>query len=259
MISVEHVSCGYKQVPVVEDISFTIHDNEFVCILGANGSGKTTLLKSMLGLIPLMQGRVLIDDVALHSLNEKQRAQKLAYIPQAHKPPFPFSVADVVLMGRTPHIISFNQASTYDKECAMSAMEKMHITALAQKPYTQLSGGQQQLVLIARALAQQPRLFIMDEPTSALDFGNEQKVLTIMKTLTQAGTSVLMVTHNPHHALYCADTVLVLHNKHLLCSGNPQHVLSAACLETIYQIPFELHTCTLANGTQRNVCFSSNL
>ena len=122
MISVEHVSCGYKQVPVVEDISFTIHDNEFVCILGANGSGKTTLLKSMLGLIPLMQGRVLIDDVALHSLNEKQRAQKLAYIPQAHKPPFPFSVADVVLMGRTPHITSFNQASNHDKECAMSAM-----------------------------------------------------------------------------------------------------------------------------------------
>lgn len=197
LLEVRDVHGGYHKTEIVHGVSFTVEHGEFVCIIGANGCGKTTTLKTVLGLMKPTAGEVLIDGKSTHDMDEPELARHFAYIPQAHTPPFPFNVADVVLMGRTPYVNRL-------------AMKQMSIEHLADRPYTALSGGQQQLVLIARALTQEPDLLVMDEPTASLDFGNQQLVLSRMKSLSQAGMGVVMVTHDPDHALFCADKVIVM-------------------------------------------------
>jgi iron complex transport system ATP-binding protein len=169
------------------------------------------------------------------ALSNKQRAQHFAYIPQLHIPPFPFKVADVVLLGRTPHLASTAAGvSNRDKIAAYKAMCQLSIENLATREYTELSGGQQQLVLIARALAQEPDILVMDEPTASLDFGNQQLVLTRMHVLSRAGMAVLMVTHDPDHALFCADRVIVMEEGKIIEEGSPLDTITSETMQRIY-------------------------
>ncbi len=162
MLNVRGLRCGYEKVEIVHGVDFAVGEGEFVCILGPNGCGKTTTLKTVLGLLRPLGGEISMDGVACAGLSEAERAKLFAYIPQAHTPPFPFTVADVVLLGRTPYINKLAQVSDADKAVAFGALERMGIVELAHVPYTRLSGGQQQLGLIARALAQEPRMLVMD-------------------------------------------------------------------------------------------------
>lgn len=253
-LRVENLKCGYGKTEIVHGVTFSMGEGEFACIIGANGCGKTTLLKTMLGLLSPLSGSVILQGRDMLSLSERERAQLFAYIPQAHTPPFPFVVADVVLMGRTPHIGRMSKVAFEDRRIAWRAMKLLGIEHLAQRRYTHLSGGQQQLVLIARALTQQPRLIVMDEPTASLDFGNQQLVLSRMKGLVQAGTSVVMVTHDPYHAFYCADEVMVMKAGEMVRRGSPREVMTRECLEEIYSVPVNVVDVALTTGKTTTVC-----
>ena len=254
LLQVEGLHVGYGDVEIVHGVSFTAERGQFVCIIGANGCGKTTTLKCMLGLLVPTAGSVHVDGHDTLRMTEKERARHFAYIPQAHTPPFPFSVADVVILGRTPYVNSLAHVTHEDKRIAYEAMVLLGIQDLAGRIYTELSGGQQQLVLIARALAQQPDVLVMDEPTASLDFGNQQMVLSQMKNLTRAGTSVVMVTHDPDHALFCADKVVVMHKGLIMAEGTPDDVMTDEYLHTIYGTAARIVPVELEPGWQVKVC-----
>ena len=253
MLEVSELRCGYDKTEIVHGVSFGVRRGEFVCMLGPNGCGKSTTLKTVLGLLRPFAGQITMNGISTVDMPEKERARHFAYIPQAHTPPFPFTVADVVILGRTPYINSMAVVGDTDKEVAFDCMSRMGIAELADRPYTQLSGGQQQLVLIARALTQEPDLLIMDEPTASLDFGNQQLVLQQMRNLADGGTSVLMVTHDPDHALFCAHRVIVMEAGEIIAEGVPGEVLDTTCLQRIYHTNVKVIDVDLDGELQR-VC-----
>jgi iron complex transport system ATP-binding protein len=234
LLSVEKLCCGYHKTEIVHEASFSVGRGEFVCVIGANGCGKTTLLKTLLGLLPALGGRISVDGRPTASMREREMARYFAYIPQVHRPPFPFTVADVVIMGRTPYINTLAKVSDEDKAVAFESMKLLGISHLADASYTRLSGGQQQLVLIARALTQEPLFLVMDEPTASLDFGNQQTVLSRMRSLSQDGTSVIMVTHDPDHALFCADRVIIMEDGRISDDGKTSEIITTENLQRIY-------------------------
>ncbi len=254
MLKVEGLKAGYNKTEIVHGVSLSANRGEFVCIIGANGCGKTTLLKNLLGLIKPFSGSVALDGEDVLAMNERELAKHFAYIPQAHTPPFPFSVRDVVIMGRTPYLNQLAVVSPEDRRVAYRAMKQLSIEDLADRTYTQLSGGQQQLVLIARALTQQPDLLIMDEPTASLDFGNQQTVLSRMRSLASEGMGVIMVTHDPDHALYCADRVVVMRAGEIIMEGTPQQTITTETLQQIYQTNVRVVDVELEPGDIKRVC-----
>ncbi len=258
MLEVRELRAGYDKKEIVHGVSFTVQDGEFACIIGANGCGKTTLLKSLLGLLAPFGGSVEMDGEDVLGMNERDMARRFAYIPQEHKPPFPFAVRDVVLMGRTPYLNRLARVLPDDRMIAYRAMKQMGIEHLADSVYTDLSGGQRQLVLIARALAQQPKLLIMDEPTASLDFGNQQLVLSRMKALSREGMAVIMVTHDPDHALFCADKVIVMRAGDIVCEGSVGDTITTGMLQEIYQTNVEVREVTLSDGRVKRVCVSTD-
>lgn len=254
LLEVRDLHGGYGKTEIVHGATFCVERGEFVCIIGANGCGKTTALKHLLGLMKPTSGDVLVCGKSTREMDEPERARHFAYIPQAHTPPFPFKVADVVLMGRTPYINRMAVVKPDDRLVAWRAMKQMSITHLADKPYTALSGGQQQLVLIARALTQEPDLLIMDEPTASLDFGNQQLVLSRMKTLSREGMGVLMVTHDPDHALFCADKVVVMQKGTVTKVGGPREVITNETLNAIYGTKVHVMDVEIEPGRWERVC-----
>lgn len=254
LLEVRDLHGGYGRKEIVRGVSFSVKRGEFVCVIGANGCGKTTLLKNILGLMKPLSGEVEMGGTSILGLTDRERARMFAYIPQAHTPPFPFSVADVVLMGRTPYVGRMSRTSMADRKVAWKALCLLGIEHLAQRTYTQLSGGQQQLILIARALTQQPDLIIMDEPTASLDFGNQQVVLSRMKDLAKTGVSVLMVTHDPYHAFYCADRVMVMEEGVIGADGAPRDVMTRTRLEGIYHTELNVIDVELSTGGRTTVC-----
>ncbi|MGI6449393.1 MAG: ABC transporter ATP-binding protein [Desulfitobacteriia bacterium] len=177
-------------------------------------------------------------------------AKIMGYVPQNHIPPFPYSVIDVVLMGRTAHINNYAVPSELDYQIACEAMANVSISYLEGKTYTEISGGERQLVLIARALAQQPEILIMDEPTSSLDYGNQIRLLKHIKRLAAQGLSIIMSTHSPDHALYCASKAIMLKDGRIFCSGKAEEVITESNLSQIYGI--DIRDCS-SNGKKRRI------
>jgi iron complex transport system ATP-binding protein len=256
MLNVEGLRTGYHKKEIVKGLSFAAKRGDFVCIIGANGCGKTTALKAMLGILPLYGGSVSVDGRELittggQRVTAKEFARIFAYIPQIHGLPFPFLVSDVVMLGRTPHLRSSVSApSEADKIAAYKALDTLGIVSIADSEYTALSGGQQQLVLIARALAQEPRVLIMDEPTASLDFGNQQLVLDRLMDLGSEGMAVIMVTHDPSHVLHCANKVVVMDEGKVLRDGSPDETITTEILEQIYGARAEVTTVLLNDGEE---------
>lgn len=258
MLKINDLHAGYgskKSHEVLKGISFEIGDNTFACILGANGCGKTTILKNILCLMKPFSGSIEFRGHEVTRMKDRERAKKIAYIPQAHMPPFPFTVRDVVLMGRYAHLKGFSNESSADREIADEMMSELAISELADRSYTELSGGQRQMVIIARALAQEPELLIMDEPTNNLDFGNQYKVLEKVRSLAdKRNMSVLMVTHSPDHALYCADQVLVIKDGRIIADGEASRVITESSMKDIYRMEVEMAHVGLRSGTDTLVC-----
>ena len=254
MLQVSDLKCGYDKTEIVHGVSFDVADGEFACIMGANGCGKSTTMKTILDILKPFGGVVALDGQDVFAMSNEARARSFAYIPQSHTPPFPFTVADVVLLGRTPHIGEFARVRESDRIVAYQAMQQLGIEGMADKVYSELSGGQQQRVLIARALAQQPKVLLMDEPTASLDFGNQQTVLSRMRKLTHDGMSVLMITHDPGHAFFCADKVVMMEQGSVLGIGSPADIITEPNLKRIYGHDVCVSEVALPDGTTTRVC-----
>lgn len=235
-IDMKDVRCGYKNKTVVEGFSANISSGGILCLLGPNGVGKTTLFKCILGLLPLMGGSIMVDGRNARELSPSDYAKIIGYVPQARTPPFSFNVFDVVVMGRTTHLGIFGKPEKKDFQIAAKCMERLEISNLANRVYTELSGGEQQMVLIARALAQEPAFLVMDEPTSNLDFGNQARVLKNICLLAEQGLGIIMTTHQPDHVFQCeADVSLIMHDGvHL--SGTAEQVITEQNLRKAYGI-----------------------
>jgi iron complex transport system ATP-binding protein len=249
MLEVENVRCGYGNREVICGVSFTLEAGNILCLLGANGSGKTTLFKAIMGLLPVKNGRIRYDKKDVAGWSRRKMAQLFAYVPQSHTPPFAFTVLDVVLMARSSHLERFSTPGRRDRKIAEEALQSLNIAHLSDARYTELSGGERQLVLIARALAQQAQIIVMDEPASNLDFGNQIRVLSQIKALAAAGLALLITTHSPNHAFECASQVAVLKHGRLLAYGSPQNTLTKNCLEQVYGVPLQIVTVGGKNKT----------
>jgi iron complex transport system ATP-binding protein len=236
-LEARRLAFGYPGKPVGRDVDLAVGAGEVVCLLGPNGSGKTTLFKTLLGLLRAQGGEVLIDGRPLPGLPRAEVARRVAYVPQAHAAHFPYTVLDMVLMGRTAHLGPFARPGPRDHAAALGALETLGIADLAAADYTRISGGQRQLALIARALAQAAPLIVMDEPTASLDFGNQALVLREVRALAAGGYGIVLSTHDPDHAFACATEVALLHDGGLAAHGPPEAVLTPARLEAVYGVP----------------------
>lgn len=230
------LAIGYGRHRIAGDISLHLAAGEAFCLLGPNGCGKTSLFKTLLGLLPPLAGEVRVRGEAIAGWTRAAFARHVGYVPQAHAGLFPFSVEDIVLMGRAARIGRFAAPSRADREQAVACLEALGVAHLRQRIYTEISGGERQLVLIARALAQQPALLVMDEPTASLDFGNQIRVLEHIAALRAQGIAVLMSTHQPEHALRVADRVALLGRGRILGIGAADEVATAGNLAALYGV-----------------------
>jgi iron complex transport system ATP-binding protein len=229
------LSIGYRGHLVGRDIALTLTPGEILCLLGPNGAGKTTLFRTLLGLQPPLGGAVLIDGMPLAELAPAEIARRLAYVPQAHVTEFSFTVLDVVLMGRTARLKAFASPGAHDERIARETLEILGIGELATHDYTRISGGQRQLALIARALAQEAPILVLDEPTASLDFGNQALVLARIRDLATQDFGIVLSTHDPDHALMVATRVAVIADGGLRAIGPPAEVVTAETLSAIYR------------------------
>ncbi|SEW46180.1 ABC transporter ATP-binding protein [[Clostridium] fimetarium] len=236
MLEIKNVVCGYKNNVILSDISFGVNKGSILSIMGANGIGKTTLFKTILGHLKLLDGEILLHGKAMKSLTSKEMAKQIAYVPQAHIPPFPFKVIDVVAMGRTSHISVFRSPSKKDMQIAQECLNTVNILYLQEKSYTEISGGERQLVLIARALAQKSEILIMDEPTANLDFGNQTRILDQIRALSKKGLTIIYTTHFPEHAFLCSSQVLVIKGKKEFVIGSASEIITSELIKEVYQV-----------------------
>ncbi|MBR2778613.1 MAG: ABC transporter ATP-binding protein [Firmicutes bacterium] len=216
-----------KNTPVLQDVSFSAESGEVVAILGPNGAGKTTLMKCLLGFLPWERGFTRIDDQYIRDIKGKELWKRIAYVPQAREPAFSYRTEDMVLLGRSPYLGNFSVPGKKDYEIAARAMETAGISHLRGKSCSQISGGELQLVLIARALAAEPEFLILDEPESGLDFRNQIVVLDLIRRLSrEQGLTVIINTHYPDHALRVSDHALLLFGNGAYLFGRTEHMLT---------------------------------
>jgi iron complex transport system ATP-binding protein len=242
LLVAENISFGFPEKPVLRKISFDVRRGEIISLLGPNGSGKTTLLKTLLGLYPLDTGRVLFQGRAISTIQQKALARDIAYVPQIHRASFAYRVIDVVLMGRIPHKTFFSRFSSEDMDIALTALDKLSILHLRDRPYTRISGGERQLTLIARAMTQGATTFVMDEPANGLDYGNQIKLLESLLDLGEDGYTFIKSTHFPDHALWVADRVIMLKDGSIIADGPPDSVITSENLFTLYGREVDVHS-----------------
>ena len=249
---IQNLSCGYGEKCVVKGFDAALDDGEILCVLGANGIGKTTLFKSVLGFLKPLGGSVFVEQRGLFSLSDKERAKLVSYVPQAHTPPFPFKVMDVVIMGRSPHLGLFESPSKRDFAIAEATLRKLGMSAFADKIYTDLSGGERQMVLIARALAQEAKIMMLDEPTANLDFGNQIRVLSEINKLKAAGFIIVMTSHSPEHAFYTGSKVALLMRGKCLY-GEAGEIVTSENLKAAYGVDVRVEK-VIVDGREKFVC-----
>jgi iron complex transport system ATP-binding protein len=249
MLDVTNLGFGFPGRTVGRDVSFSLSGGEVMCVLGPNGGGKTTLFRTLLGLLRAHAGSVQLEGRALPGLSRAEIARRVGYVPQEHAAYFAFTVGEFVLMGRTAHFGAFSLPGRRDRRIAAQALESLGIAALAERPVTEISGGERQLALVARALAQEPRLLVLDEPTAGLDFGNQVRVLQKISALAASGISILFSSHDPDHAFLAAHRALLLAQGRVLEIGAPAAVIRPDTLERLYNVKVSVipvgagHTC----------------
>lgn len=241
-ILVENVSFSYGKHKVLNDISFEIPDGELVGILGPNGVGKSTLFRCILGLENNYDGKILVNGKDVRKLSIKERAREISYIPQHHAPVYDYEVIDVVLMATGNDLKMLSNPGKAQLARAYEALERIGIGQFAHRLYTQISGGEQQLVLIARAIAQEANTVVMDEPTSALDYGNTVRVLSCVRQLAREGLSIVQSTHNPDQAFLYSDEALVIKDGRIEAFGEPNDVITSELISDLYGIDVEVNS-----------------
>lgn len=252
MLEIRQAVCGYRRGKktkiILNGLDMSVHPGEIMCVLGRNGAGKTTLFRSILGSLPLISGRIEIDHIDLATMSRAQIARRIAYVPQSHVPPFPFTVRQVVEMGRVSHMKIYQTPSEKDREAAEKAIVLMDIRPLAEQPYTEISGGERQLVLIARAIAQEADYLIMDEPSASLDFGNQVRVMELIRDLAEDGRGIIMTTHYPDQVFMADSCCTVIKDRDHVISGKAEEILTEGLLKEIYGIEASVLTSVSEGG-----------
>jgi len=237
LISVRNLEFSYPKKEILKGVSFEIKNGESLSILGENGCGKSTLLKCMLNLLKF-RGEILLNGVNLHKISRANLAKKIAYIPQFPNVTFEYEAIDVVLMSRLAHKGFFENYSKKDYEICYVSMERLGISHLANRVFKSLSGGERQLVCIARALSSGAKAIFMDEPVSGLDFGNQIKLLNLIKELSGEGYTIVITTHHPRHAKFLNSTILMLKNGVKFRHGSAE-LLDTKNISELYEVDYE--------------------
>lgn len=250
MLEARDLAFGFPGRTVGREVSFTLGAGEVMCVLGPNGGGKTTLFRTLLALLERHGGSIFLQQAALETLSRSEIARRVGYVPQGHATYFAFTVREFVLMGRSAHLGAFSVPGRHDRALAARVLDSLGISGIADKPITEISGGERQLAVVARALAQEPQLLVLDEPTAGLDFGNQVRVLETISDLAGSGIAILFSTHDPDHAFLSAHRALLLGEGRLLEIGAPREVIRPDTLERLYGVTVEvlpvaggLHTC----------------
>lgn len=242
-LQANHLHFSYlPEKSVLDDVSLRIDPGEALYILGRNGSGKTTLLSCLAGLLEPASGEILLDGKNLQSFSPAERARMVGLIPQMHTPAFGYTVNEMVMMGRAPYLGWLGSPNRDDQAIVDEALAQLGLFELRDRPYTEISGGEQQLVLIARGLAQKCQLLLMDEPTAHLDLSNQHRILEIVSQLADRGLSFIISSHSPNNALSYADRVLLLASGKVTAYGSPHETLTEPLLSAIYGIRTEVLT-----------------
>ncbi len=234
-LCLSQVSFGYGHGMVLRGVDLTIEAGERVALLGPNGSGKTTLLKLAAGVLRPTAGQVLLDGQSLSGMARRAVARQVAVAPQHFEMPFAFTVGEVVSLGRTPYAGFLTSERAADAAAVAQAMAQAGVTALAQRPFSELSGGERQKVVLALALAQKPELLLLDEPTQHLDLHHQMEMLTLVRQLNQSqGVTVLSALHDLNVAALYFDRLVLLHNGEVVADGPPAAVLTEAVVRRVY-------------------------
>ncbi len=246
--AVNNLSYAYSSQHVLQSLSFSIAQSEIFIIIGPNGAGKTTLIKLMAGIIKRQSGQIDVLQEPIGSYSQKKLAQVLAYVPQGLPVGFPFTVEETVLLGRAPHQKVLGLASEDDLKIVRQTMTFTEVDHLARRKLDQLSGGEQQRVLIARALCQQPQVILLDEPTASLDLSHQIRIMDLMEKLkAEKGVTVIMVSHDVNLAAMYADQLLLLKAGEIVCMGTPGAVLNFETLEETYNCQLLVDSSPLGN------------
>lgn len=254
LLEIKNLSGGYGRGNIVKGITCQADAGEILCVLGPNGCGKTTLFRLLFGMLPPTAGEVYMDGMPGKELSPKKRARLAAYIPQNHTPVFSYTVLELVVMGRASHFSAMEAPRKKDREQALLALEKLGAAHLAEKPYLSLSGGQRQLVLIARAVCQSARILIMDEPAANLDYANRQLLMDVASELAGKGYCIVMSTHSPENPFSVGHKVLMMKEGRLAAFGVPKEVITPKSLEEIYGIPMDVVSVRDRCGRERTIC-----
>ena len=253
MISIEHLSFSYGSKQILKDVNFQAEQGKLVALIGPNGAGKSTLFKCILKFLRGYEGRVLLDGCDMKDMSRAEIAKKIAYIPQTTVPVFNYEVLDIVLMGMTGGFRLLETPKEKHVKRAQQVLEELVIGHLAHRGFGRISGGERQLVLLARAMVQDAKILIMDEPTANLDYGNQLRVMERIQGLAKAGYTVILSTHNPEHALLFADISFVLQNGEVQAAGASDEVLTESLMRQLYDVDVRLMNIE-TDGCETRVC-----
>lgn len=240
LLCVKDLGFGYGAHEILKNITFSASAGAYVYILGPNGVGKSTLFRSLMGHLKPSQGEIKIQGKEITSYKPGELAKKIAYIPQICNPSFNYSVLQLAMMGRTAYLSPFASPKASDYERTYEILEKLGLKEKAERGIREISGGERQLAMIARALVQEADILLMDEPTSSLDYGNGLRIQMQMKALASSGLLVIQSSHNPEHAMFFADQVIALNEGHIEAQGKTSEVLTEELLKKLYGLEVEV-------------------
>ena len=263
-ISSLYFSYGNKQV--LNNLSLSIPRGKVVCLMGQNGSGKTTLIDIIMGLNKFVEGNIHINDKDIKGIKTIEIAKQIAYVPQIHKITFPYTVKEVVMMGRTAYMGLFGGPKKKDDEIVMNALKMVGIEDYADRPYSQLSGGEIKLVLLARALGQGTDIIVMDEPTAHLDLKNELLFLeTVSKIVSEENKTVLIATHSPEHAFYFERLktdveAALMKDGQIYKIGVPSDIITKESIKDVFNVDADIITTTNDDGIEeKTICLRNTI
>ncbi len=255
LLEIENLHGGYVDGnDIVKGVTCSADRGDILCLVGPNGCGKTTLFRLLLGSLQPREGSIRIDKKDTRGMSPKELASLIAYIPQYHTPIFSFTVLEVVMMGRASHLSAFDAPKAVDREAAFAALEKVNALHLANRKYTTLSGGQRQLILIARAICQSAKIFVMDEPAANLDYANHQLLMDVVVDLSKKGYCIIMSTHSPEHPASIGTKVLLMREGQVAGFGTPKEVITPEKLEAVYGIEMDVISVQDRYGVTRTIC-----
>ncbi len=241
-VEVSNLSFSYGDRLIIDKINFYVEDGQLISVLGPNGVGKSTLFRCILGLLKDYTGKIFLTGKDIKKLSTGEMAKLIAYIPQSHYPSFNYSVFDMVLMGTAVQISSLSSPGKKQIELVNRALDKMGIYHLKERGYMQISGGERQLVLLARALVQEAKILVLDEPTSNLDFGNQIKVMLQIKNLAKEGYTIIQSTHNPDQTFLFSDKIMAMKGGRIIKYGKPDDIISNDLIQSLYDVDVEIQS-----------------